>query len=44
MRWKFHHVPDGLKDWPDPANSTEFIQYYVESDPGVRVGYYGYKG
>jgi hypothetical protein len=44
MRWKFHHVPDGLKDWPNPAKGTEFIQEYVESDPGVRIGYYGYKG
>ena len=42
MSWKFYHVPDGLEDWPDPAKGTEYIQYYVESDPGVRIGYFGY--
>jgi hypothetical protein len=42
MQWKFYHVPDGLKDWPDQKNGTEYIQYYVEREPGVRVGYYGY--
>jgi hypothetical protein len=42
MEWKFYHVPDGLKDWPDQEKGTEYIQYYVESEPGVRVGYYGY--
>jgi len=42
MSWKFHHAPDGLKDWASTKPSTEYIQYYVEDDPGVRVGYYGY--
>lgn len=42
MNWKFYHVPDGLKDWPDQAKGTEYIQYYVEREPGIRVGYLGY--
>jgi len=42
VEWNFYDVPDGPKDWPNQNKQTEYLSCYVESQPGVRIGYYGY--
>ena len=42
MEWNFYDVPDGPKNWPNQNKQTEYLSCYVESQPGVRIGYYGY--